>query len=72
MAKGYNSRGGFGGLNMNQLMKEAKKMQADLERNQSELIEKVTKSLKENIEKITLTDILKTHIINDLWLLLPV
>ena len=32
--------GGFGGMNLNSLMKEAKKMQADLERNQSELVEK--------------------------------
>ena len=32
--------GGFGGMNLNSLMKEAKKMQADLEKNQSELIEK--------------------------------
>ena len=32
--------GGFGGMNLNNLMKEAKKMQADLERNQSELVEK--------------------------------
>jgi len=29
--------GGFGGLNMNQLMKEAKKMQADMEASQAEL-----------------------------------
>ena len=29
--------GGFGGLNMNQLMKEAKKMQADMEKSQEEL-----------------------------------
>ena len=29
--------GGFGGMNMNQLMKEAKKMQADLEKSQAEL-----------------------------------
>ncbi len=29
--------GGFGGMNINQLMKEAKKMQADLERSQEEL-----------------------------------
>ena len=29
--------GGFGGMNMNQLMKEAKKMQADLENSQNEL-----------------------------------
>lgn len=29
--------GGFGGMNINQLMKEAKKMQADLEKSQDEL-----------------------------------
>jgi hypothetical protein len=29
--------GGFGGMNLNQLMKEAKKMQADLEKSQEEL-----------------------------------
>ena len=29
--------GGFGGMNINQLMKEAKKMQADLEKSQTEL-----------------------------------
>ena len=28
--------GGFGGMNMNQLMKEAKKMQADMEKTQEE------------------------------------
>ena len=28
---------GFGGMNINQLMKEAKKMQADLEKSQEEL-----------------------------------
>ena len=32
--------GGFGGMTINQLMKEAKKMQADLEKNQQELAEK--------------------------------
>ena len=32
--------GGFGGMNINNLMKEAKKMQADLEKNQAELAEK--------------------------------
>lgn len=31
---------GFGGMNINSLMKEAKKMQADLEKNQQELAEK--------------------------------
>ena len=30
--------GGFGGMNMNQLMKEAKKMQADMEKSQEELV----------------------------------
>lgn len=29
--------GGFGGMNINQLMKEAKKMQADIEKSQEEL-----------------------------------
>ena len=29
--------GGFGGMNINQLMKEAKKMQADMEKSQGEL-----------------------------------
>ena len=32
--------GGFGGMNINQLMKEAKKMQADMERTQVELTAK--------------------------------
>ena len=32
--------GGFGGMNLNSLMKEAKKMQADMEKNQTELAEK--------------------------------
>ena len=32
--------GGFGGMNMNQLMKQAKKMQEDLEKSQGELQEK--------------------------------
>ena len=32
--------GGFGGMNINQLMKEAKKMQADIENSQSELAAK--------------------------------
>lgn len=32
--------GGFGGMNLNNLMKEAKKMQADLEKSQTELVEK--------------------------------
>ncbi len=33
--------GGFGGMNMNQLMKQAKKMQEDMEKTQGELQEKV-------------------------------
>ena len=32
--------GGFGGMNINQIMKEAKKMQADMERSQVELTAK--------------------------------
>lgn len=32
--------GGFGGMNINNLMKEAKKMQADLEKSQAELAQK--------------------------------
>ena len=31
---------GFGGMNINQLMKEAKKMQADVEKSQEELVAK--------------------------------
>lgn len=42
MAKrgGFPGMGGFGGMNINSLMKEAKKMQADLEKSQTELAEK--------------------------------
>ena len=32
--------GGFGGMNINKLMKEAKKMQADMEKSQQELAQK--------------------------------
>ena len=32
--------GGFGGMNLNNLMKEAKKMQADMEKSQTELVAK--------------------------------
>ena len=34
---GFRGMGGFGGMNINQLMKEAKKMQADIEKSQTEL-----------------------------------
>ena len=34
---GFPGMGGFGGMNINQLMKEAKKMQADMEKTQEEL-----------------------------------
>lgn len=34
---GFPGMGGFGGINMNQIMKEAKKMQADIEKSQEEL-----------------------------------
>ena len=37
---GFPGMGGFGGMNINNLMKEAKKMQADLEKSQQELSEK--------------------------------
>ena len=37
---GFPGMGGFGGMNINQLMKEAKKMQADMEKSQQELGEK--------------------------------
>lgn len=42
MAKrgGFPGMGGFGGMNLNQLMKQAKQMQADMEKSQSELAEK--------------------------------
>ncbi len=35
--RGFPGMGGFGGMNINQLMKEAKKMQADMEKSQTEL-----------------------------------
>ena len=34
---GFPGMGGFGGMNLNQLMKEAKKMQADMEKSQEEI-----------------------------------
>ena len=37
---GFPGMGGFGGMNINQLMKEAKKMQADMEKTQEELASK--------------------------------
>ena len=37
---GFPGMGGFGGMNINNLMKEAKKMQADLEKTQTELAQK--------------------------------
>ena len=37
---GFPGMGGFGGMNINNLMKEAKKMQADLEKSQTELANK--------------------------------
>ena len=42
MAKrgGFTNMGGFGGMNINQLMKEAKKMQSDMEKTQEELAAK--------------------------------
>ena len=40
MAKGFNGMGGMGGMNMNNIMKQAQKMQADLQKSQEELAEK--------------------------------
>ena len=42
MAKrgGFPAMGGFGGMNLNNLMKEAKKMQQDIEKSQEELSQK--------------------------------
>ena len=42
MAKrgGFPGMGSFGGMNLNNLMKEAKKMQADMEKSQTELAAK--------------------------------
>ena len=37
---GFPGMGGFGGMNINQLMKEAKKMQSDMEKSQEELVAK--------------------------------
>lgn len=37
---GYPGMGGFGGMNINQLMKEAKKMQSEMEKSQEELVSK--------------------------------
>ena len=37
---GFPGMGGFGGMNLNQLMKEAKKMQSDMEKSQEELAAK--------------------------------
>ncbi len=37
--------GGFGGMNLNNLMKEAKKMQADMEKSQAELATKEFEAL---------------------------
>ena len=68
MAKrgGFPNMGGFGGMNINQLMKEAKKMQSDMEKSQEELAEKefeasaggeaikVIVSGKKEIKKITI------------------
>ncbi len=37
---GFPGMGGFGGMNINQLMKEAKKMQSEIEKTQEELVAK--------------------------------
>ena len=44
--------GGFGGMNLNNLMKEAKKMQADLEKTQTEIASKDFESTKVSGKKV--------------------
>ena len=63
---GFPGMGGFGGMNLNQLIKEEKKMQSDMEKSQEELAEKefeasaggeaikVVVSGKKEIKKITI------------------
>ena len=47
---GFPGMGGFGGMNINQLMKEAKKMQADMEKTQEELQAKEFESLAHDMD----------------------
>ena len=46
MSKGFNGRmpGGMGGMNMNQLLKQAKKMQEEMEKSQEDLASKTFES----------------------------
>ena len=48
---GFPGMGGFGGMNLNQLMKEAKKMQSDVEKSQGEAV-KVKVSGSKQIKEI--------------------
>ncbi len=41
---GFPGMGGFGGMNMNQIMKQAKKMQSEMEKSQEELTAKTFES----------------------------
>jgi len=64
--------GGFGGMNINNLMKEAKKMQADLEKSQAELAIKEFEStagggavsVKVTGEKVVKEIILKPEVVD--------
>ena len=64
--------GGFGGMNINNLMKEAKKMQADLEKSQAELAVKEFEStagggavsVKVTGEKVIKQIVLKPEIVD--------
>ena len=68
MAKGFGGMGGMGGMNMNALMKQAQKMQKQMEENQKALEEKeftakagggaveVTISGKKEVTKIKLSE----------------
>ena len=74
MAKrgGFPGMGGFGGMNINNLMKEAKKMQADIEKSQAELAIKEFEStagggavsVKVTGEKVIKEIILKPEIVD--------
>ena len=49
--------GGFGGMNLGQLMKEAKKMQADMEKSQAESGSKEIKEIKIQKEVVDPDDV---------------
>ena len=65
MGRGGFPGGNFGGINMNQLMKQAKKMQADIEESQKEikyLIMTATKKKKKKVDEATASEMGKYNI----------